>query len=196
MSDWNEEEHTPTTRGEVEKAWSKLTKSSKSKNTKSEWMSITPVAMIASDFNFVAVLSVLNAAALFVSCCRSPALFTPMGIPSAPFPPALHDYRYFSSSSAAATVRLARVEDGDESLSSACTTPPESLASSSANDTSNWPSASAEAEHKNPSNGKGHTVPDDEMSKKKHTGVVRSLPGPKHHLQDGEPIIIQSPNIA
>ena len=39
MSDWNEEEQTPTIRGEVEKAWSKLTKSSKSKNTKSEWVS-------------------------------------------------------------------------------------------------------------------------------------------------------------
>jgi hypothetical protein len=39
MSDWNEEEQTPTTRGEVEKAWSNLTRSSKTKNTKSEWIS-------------------------------------------------------------------------------------------------------------------------------------------------------------
>jgi hypothetical protein len=39
MSDWNEEEHAPTIRSEVEKAWSKLTKVSKQKNTKSEWVS-------------------------------------------------------------------------------------------------------------------------------------------------------------
>jgi hypothetical protein len=38
VSDWNEEEQTPTIRGEVEKAWSNLTKSSRTKNTKSEWI--------------------------------------------------------------------------------------------------------------------------------------------------------------
>ena len=31
MSDWNEDEHTPTIRGEVEEAWSKLPKASKAK---------------------------------------------------------------------------------------------------------------------------------------------------------------------
>jgi hypothetical protein len=31
MSDWNEEEHAPTIRGEVEKAWSKLPRASKQK---------------------------------------------------------------------------------------------------------------------------------------------------------------------
>jgi hypothetical protein len=31
MSDWNEEEHAPTIRSEVEKAWSKLPKASKQK---------------------------------------------------------------------------------------------------------------------------------------------------------------------
>jgi hypothetical protein len=39
MSDWNEDEHTLAIRGEVEKAWSKLPKASRAKNTKSEWVS-------------------------------------------------------------------------------------------------------------------------------------------------------------
>ena len=38
MNDW-EEAHTPTIRSEVEKAWSKLPKASKAKNTRSEWIS-------------------------------------------------------------------------------------------------------------------------------------------------------------
>ena len=39
MSDWNEAEHTVPIGREVEKAWSKLPKASKAKNTKSEWVS-------------------------------------------------------------------------------------------------------------------------------------------------------------
>ena len=39
MGDWDEEAHTPTIQVEVEKAWSKLPKASKAKNTRSEWIS-------------------------------------------------------------------------------------------------------------------------------------------------------------
>jgi hypothetical protein len=39
MSDWNEAEHTVPIGREVEKAWSKLPKASRAKNTKSEWVS-------------------------------------------------------------------------------------------------------------------------------------------------------------
>jgi hypothetical protein len=39
MNDWNEGEHAPNIRKEVEKAWSKLSKAAKQKNAKSEWIS-------------------------------------------------------------------------------------------------------------------------------------------------------------
>ena len=45
----------------------------------------------------------------------------------------------------------------------------------------NAPAASSEAEHANPTS-KTHTVPGDNKSKKKSTGVVRSMPRPKYYL--------------